>query len=520
MPVVAAVSISRCRLERGALVCDLSFLGNTRSTWIELRAVISGVISANDMNFFAVAIAVPLLVWGAVWTFRGSVVLGCLTYLILASAFGPQFASFELAGITLSLDRLVLPAVIMAFVGQRWLASNEPRTVTVAEWWLLAFVALLLANTFLHDWQREAKDQSPIFPHLMEGYLLPALLYVIASRANLSERSWQRILGVLGVFGIYLAVTAFCEVGGAWGLVFPRYIADPAEGIHFGRARGPFLQSVRMGMYLLVGMGAVWLPLVHQGRWGRNGRVLGIALTAALGMAAVLTFTRSIWLGLLLATILLIVTTFEGIWRRGGLLGVAAVVFLTITLSATSIVNLDREDGPQATAESTSMRAVFAYVSWLMFQDHPITGCGFGHFPHEKDNYLNNRSTSLRLETIRGYIHHNTFLSILVELGVFGLILIVGTMIALFRDAKKLWSDEQAPYWMRQVSLLFMLFAIAFAIQMLFHEVSYSPVEFGLYFLLAGLMANAVGMWKSEQRETDRPRPATWMPSLRRPAWG
>jgi hypothetical protein len=47
---------------------------------------------------------------------------------------------------------------------------------------------------------------------------------------------------ILGVFGLYLSVTAVFEITKQWSLVFPGFIGDPKIGIHFGRARGPMLQ--------------------------------------------------------------------------------------------------------------------------------------------------------------------------------------------------------------------------------------------------------------------------------------
>ena len=143
---------------------------------------------------------------------------------------------------------------------------------------MAGFVAVLLGSTFLNDWQRSGADQVPILPHLFEGYLLPVILYWIAKSSKLTEKTANQLLVVFGLFGIYLALTSIFEVAGMWSLVYPKYIADPTLGIHFGRARGPFLQSVRLGMYLLMGLGAVWVPLIHRGVWGRGGRLLGFGL--------------------------------------------------------------------------------------------------------------------------------------------------------------------------------------------------------------------------------------------------
>ncbi len=351
-------------------------------------------------------------------------------YLVLSSTFGPQFFSFDV-GFTLSIDRLLLPAVVVAFFWQQKFSKQTMKqSLTAPDVWLAGFAGLMVINTFAHDWQRDALDQVPIVQHLVEGYLLPIFLYVVASRSKLDERTVNRLFAIFGVFGVYLAITAMFEVAGVWSLVFPKYIADPNLGIHFGRARGPFLQSVRLGMYLLVGLGSIWIPLVYRKVWGREGRVLGLLLSALLSAAIIATFTRSIWMGLMVAFFLLVLMTFEGRWRRASSFLIVVALLAGFALNSASIISLERESGPEATTESTSMRAVFAYVSWLMFTDDPMTGCGFGHFPHVKGNYLQDRETRLRLDSIRGYIHHNTYLSLLVELGIGGLILILGLFFA------------------------------------------------------------------------------------------
>ena len=109
-------------------------------------------------------------VWGAVWAARGSVVLGGVIYLIVSSILGPQFYSFELSGITVSIDRLILPAVLAAYFAQRFVFRRRVDwRLSRVDGVLLTFVAMLLISTFSHDWQRTGADQVPIFPHLVEG---------------------------------------------------------------------------------------------------------------------------------------------------------------------------------------------------------------------------------------------------------------------------------------------------------------------------------------------------------------
>ena len=329
----------------------------------------------DQMQFLILVAWVLAAVWGLLWAARGSVLLGSAVYLIVSSIFGPQFFSFELSGITISVDRLILPAVLAAYFAQRFVFQRRVDwRLSHIDCVLISFVGLLLASTFSHNWQRSGADQVPIFPHLVEGYLLPIFLFWMLKRSDIQPSAVRWLFGIFAVLGLYLSFTAVCEVTANWQFVFPRYIADPNLGIHFGRARGPFLQSVRMGMYLLTGLGAIWIPLVYRGSWGRGGRLVGIGLSIFVCVAIVLTLTRSIWLGLFVATVLLCWWTLQGVWRRAAVVSLIATLLVGFLLNSQQIISMEREHGAQATAESTSMRAVFAYVSWMMFQGPPADG--------------------------------------------------------------------------------------------------------------------------------------------------
>ena len=121
---------------------------------------------------------------------------------------------------------------------------------------------------------------------------------------------WGYLL--MALFGIYLVATAIFEMTGQWSLVFPRYIADPEQGIHFGRARGPMVQSARLGLYLIACLAATWILLFWQAHWGRIGRLIAVALAPLYAGAAFLTYTRSVWMGLAASTLLLVGLTLRG----------------------------------------------------------------------------------------------------------------------------------------------------------------------------------------------------------------
>ena len=117
---------------------------------------------------------------------------------------------------------------------------------------ILAFSLLaLFAVSFLMSMGEASPKQQLVSAfRLLGGYAMPIAVYWIGRQTPLTEKASRRIQIAFAAFGVYLAVTAILEVSAQWGLVFPKQIADPKLGLHFGRARGPMLQSVSMGLTL------------------------------------------------------------------------------------------------------------------------------------------------------------------------------------------------------------------------------------------------------------------------------
>lgn len=456
------------------------------------------------MELLLLFAAIAASVWALVLLPRWTPLSMAVTYLLVASAAGYEIYNFNV-GINMSFDRLMLLILIGSFGWRWWRQKTAARDIPASELILFAFFGLLILNMFAHDWRRTGDGQVPILQHMIEGYLIPFILYWIARRSVITSKSLDKVYILLGCFGVYLSLTALCEIAGVWSLVFPKQIADPELGIHFGRARGPFLQSVRLGVYLLVCCFATWIPLVWRKRFGREGQLVGFLLFGLSTAAIFATYTRSIWLAFGLSGFLVAIMTFSVFMKRLTIVAAMAAGILVVA-SRGNLVSFQREYGVQETKQSTEMRAVFAYVSWLMFQDKPVIGHGFGHYPHKNRPYLNDRATRMQLETIRGYIHHNTWLSLLVELGVIGFALYLALFLAWGRRAVQLFRDHAAPKWMRGQALLFILFLASYTIQMIFHDVSYSPMENGMLFLMAGLTCGICSM---------RTPTTSWQPSFR-----
>jgi O-antigen ligase len=438
---------------------------------------------------FLLLIAVLVgVVWGSLLASRGSLLLGCVIYLILASCLGPYFWTVDVAGITLSLDRFFLVGLVGAFAVQWRLGRVKVKTLVTGDWLLLAFVGWITFSAFTHDWRSLAVGDVPVIQHLINGYYIPLTIYFLARNIRLEEEGSAAVQVALALFGVYLAAIGLLEAAGQWSLVFPRYIADPGLGLHFGRSRGPMVHSVSYGLYLAACLLCVWF---WRERSHGGVRTLLLLLVPAFLAAVFFTKTRTVWLGAGTAIFLTLAVTLRGRIRNFAIGSMVAGAVLVGIAKMDSILGLQREGTVADTRQSASMRTSFTYVSWRMFQDRPIAGFGFGQFASAKLPYLTDRNVDLNLETIRTYVHHNTFLSILTETGLIGLGLFVAMLFRWSRDSWRLLRDDDVPHWRRRQALLFLgVLCIAFW-QMIGHEITFTPLDMSLLLLTAGLAMSA-----------------------------
>ena len=424
-------------------------------------------------------IALVAVVWGSIFLLRGSIVVGCLGVLLAICCFGYEFMHFEPS---LTIDRILLAAVIGTYVVQRAVGRTDPKPFTKTDAVTLGFVGYLLVSMLLSDWREVPTGQVSPMWRWIGGYLTPLILYWCAKQAPWDERTARLVQAGFAVFGVYLGFTALCEITQQWALVFPKYIADPKIGLHFGRARGPMVHGVSFGHYQGVCLLAAWLCLL---RAERKWQVVLVAVVPLFLGGVFFSYTRSVWMGTGLGLVLVLAMTLRGRVRNITLGSMALGAMLVGLTQMDKITGFQREQSAADTRESADMRLSFAYVSWHMFLDRPILGFGFGRFPLDKLPYLDDRSTELKLEKLRPYVHHNTFLSILTDTGLLGLALFLAMLGYWLRDA---WRTQcgDGPTWAKHQAALLVGGVGVYACQLMFHELSYTPLDNSLIFFLAG----------------------------------
>ncbi|MBX9788196.1 MAG: O-antigen ligase family protein [Pirellulales bacterium] len=439
------------------------------------------------MELLIVLAALVGLVWFGAFVLRGPLLVGAIVFLLLNACFGVYYWAMEAGPIPLTLDRLALGALLGAYVVQIWLGRTVRAPLTRSDKWLIAFLLALGISTFTHDF-RVLPEGPPDVPtplwHLLTGYISPALLYWLGRGLPLDQRQSRWFLGSFALFGIYLGVTGVFEIHHQWSLVYPQIISHPDIGLHYGRARGPLLHSVAYGFFLTASLVGAWLW------WPGVRRVGSLLLLVSLPIylaGIYYCYTRSVWLGAAVGMFWVILLPLPVRFRPVVLVATTALALAVGIAKWDSILGFQRDYSAEGTRDSVSMRGSFAYVSWLMFLDHPLVGCGFGQYIIASDPYLADRSSDLQLDAIRTLVHHNMFLSVLTETGLVGLALFTALAISWFLDAWRVWTCKDAPRWVRQQALFTMALLLAYLMQVSFHEVSYLSMMQNLLFLVMGM---------------------------------
>ena len=438
-----------------------------------------------------------IAVWGFVYLWRGSLLAGCLATLVAGYILTNNFWKLDLGPVSLNAGRalLILLGTTLLWRWRQGLVNFG--SITKADWLTGLFVGYVAFRFVTTSYPPALEGTVDPFWRLIECFCVPMSLYLVGRNIEFSERSWKLCLVVLSVLGTYLAVTALAEVTSQWWAVFPRFISDPNLGTHFGRARGPALNSVSLGVYLTICFWAAWQL------WPQVSRPWRLALVGTLGLMCLgtyFTYTRSAWLALAFTLAVIPLLQVPRSWRPvviGTLL--IAGLFGTVLVGG-KLVNLDRQDSDASAGHSVYQRQSFLLVSSRMFADQPLFGCGFGRFYDKKLPYLADRSQQLELESIRNLDHHNTFLSLLTETGLIGLSLFVAALIAWCRTGWSLFRNAENPDWLRQCGLLTLVVMAVYCINGMFHDLSLLPSEQWMLFFMAGA---SIG-WALRQEAGDR----------------
>ncbi len=436
------------------------------------------------MEIVILFVALAAVIWGAAFAQRASLWFGAAAFIAAGYVLGPPLFSVHLGPVPVTIDRVLLVG-LAAMAAWQWRQGRlQPGMMTGFDWLLVAALAYFTVRCAMTP-SPPVGEGSSVKPwwKLIAAFWVPGAVYLAARVAPRSERSWRSAMGMLAGVGLFLALTAYAEIGKQWWAVFPRYIANPELGTHFGRARGPALNSASLGVFLTICFWAAWMLVPRASRPTKAALTVVLVLIAG---AVYFTYTRSTWLGLAGGLAAIPLWQLPRRWRLPAALGVAMCGAIGVAALGGSVTELQRKDSDASAEHSVYQRASFVYVSMRMFRDAPVFGCGLGRFYDKKIPYLADRSQQLELESLRKLDHHNTLLSVLVETGFVGFTLFVGLLAAWLRAAWRVAADVAREPWQRTQGLFSLATLLTYLASALFHDLTLSPTEHWLLFFAAG----------------------------------
>jgi len=473
---------------------------------------------AVDVMILA-AVALALVAWLAVALVRGGMVGTALLVLLTGACFGHSFFHVAAGGpMPITADRILLAVLVGQYVFYRKFGGADPKPLAKIDVLLAVFLLVILASTLTHDFRIERWRPLAFFVFF---YAMPAVMYWIARQTQWTERAAWCLFAALGVFSLYLCLTAVAETHGWWFAVYPRYIGSPKVWEFLGRGRGPFLNPIANGIVQSVGLCAalLWWP-----RLSRRGQLVLLGLMPFYAWGIYSTLTRSVWMGAAAGVFVILLLTLPRMWRTAMVVTavVGSLLFVVVSWESLMTFKRDKELDAELTAESAKLRPILATVAWHMFLDRPLLGCGFGQYAEVMPDYLADRSTELPLKKARPFVQHNAFLALLTETGLVGVSLFVAVLAWWTLDAWLLWRSVELASWTRQFGLLWLATMGIYLPNAMFHDVSIIAMVHMLMFYLAGavvglkLKAGVVGGWWLVVGEK-RHLLAQWLPAPRHP---
>jgi len=450
------------------------------------------------VEFVAFLFAVACLVWLAAALVRfGSIkptkpipirLIPALTLgvVLSGSVLGAEFFSLSAGPIPITFDRLLFLAVI-GVCGLFYLTNHEDlQPLNWLDMGVIAVIAVLTYSTLTHD--HSFMKNLPL-SRLLFFNLMPFGVYLIARTAKTFPNDLKLYRIGFAVFAIYLAITGLLELKGLYGLVWPRFIVNAEETEFLGRARGPFLNPVSNGFFLICGLCCTWFWWPKSSQRGKFLIVI-VSLLLVAGMYA--TLTRSVWMALILVGFLLVFLPAKQ--HIQGALVIAGVVALLclgpILIDKIDGFKRDKEVSASQMKESAQLRPLFFTVATRMFQDRPILGCGFGQYPREKYPYLQDPYSGQPLSKTKSYMQHNVFLAYLTETGLLGLMALIAMLGLMIRAAWNTWRRSDTSLLARQQGMLLGALLATYISNGMFHDVSIMPLVNMLLFFWAGVANN------------------------------
>jgi O-antigen ligase len=376
----------------------------------------------------------------------------------------PDICFFEI-------DRVTFALLVVAVVGRAVIKKQPFWILERATWPMIGLTLLAVASVIGQPFDTETLSL------LAAKFIVPFALFHLSVLIFSDERHLELFeffaLGSLA----YLSFTAIAFLVGAKSFIFPRFILDESLGYHADRARGPLLQAVANG----VSLNLLGLLTLHSILRGRVRGLKAALLFTSLPVAILATMTRAVWLSFVVSMGVLILRSRNRRLRRVSIaVAAAGALALLITLSfddqRRALTERLHESGPLDFRE-----AVYS-GGWQMFLEKPFMGWGVNQMPSELARHVSGYNE-------KELYPHNTYLELLVEHGIVGLLLYLWLIWELWKLGRgPVPQDESNGFLNRSFHSMWPVLLAVYLVNAFVVVMNYQFVN-GLLFVLAGMLA-------------------------------
>jgi len=295
-----------------------------------------------------------------------------------------------------------------------------------------AWAAYVLGSAFLAG---AGVSATQLFGVVVTG----VIVYYFCAFCSLDEGIELRIARVL--LASTAVVSIVVEVGKLAGHGFG-YVADTSANVE--RAAGPFGSPAVLGTVVGVGVVLALAVLVWAGPPSLR-RLAYFSLLVNLP-ALFLTLTRGPLIAAGAVGLVIVLSRARTRWP-GVLAGILVAVFAAaLWTSITSTALYKNRLSDQTNVEE---RVIIDRWSLELAGRRPIFGWGYGSFDEVKNSAnLSTGNSSIPFSQAIKYTSHNTYLTILVELGGIGLFLLLAPWIAIARSSFRLARSDLPDAWL------------------------------------------------------------------------
>jgi hypothetical protein len=320
---------------------------------------------------------------------------------------------------------------------------------------------------------------------------IPLVLFVMMAGAALSHKDVSEFSKIMMVLGIYMALISAFERIEWYAILIPTWIADPALNVTIGTGRsgGLLLQSewngFALGLIFCITLGRLYIDKIS------NKPLIFMAAIFSL-LAIFFTYTRAAWLALLLAILFIaarsapslssrIVRRFAVVTGILCFLGFLILAVFPLKMAQTRVID-----------ENTITYRLKLWTAGLrMVAQKPLLGHGFGQFKEQALSFEETGKEVAPDDDQYKPVAHNTLISIIAELGLFGLMLYLGIFFFIYFRARNscslIWGPAST-VWVTALMLVYLInsqFVVA-------HESANNLIYYSMMGILVGLQTGTI----------------------------